>query len=93
MLINDNGREYDTDKLSEYSSYTQALIKRLIYLRYVGIRDVLSNSCCNKFKIKQVREELNKENNLKRLQNVFGYEIDEINYYIDFAEEFIPMAR
>ncbi|MHC0166810.1 hypothetical protein ACYIMG_14780 [Enterococcus faecium] len=28
MIINDNGREYDTEKIEEYSSYTQGLIKR-----------------------------------------------------------------
>ena len=43
MIINDNGREYDTEKIEEYSSYTQGLIKRLIYVRYVGIRDLLSD--------------------------------------------------
>lgn len=44
MIINDNGREYDTEKIEEYSSYTQGLIKRLIYVRYVGIRDLLSDN-------------------------------------------------
>ena len=26
MIINDNGREYDTEKIEEYSSYTQGLV-------------------------------------------------------------------
>ncbi|EHM36107.1 Gp55 protein, putative [Enterococcus faecium E4453] len=41
----------------------------------------------------QVREALNKDNNVERIKNVFGYSIEEINYYIDFAEAFIPMVR
>ncbi|MBL5003700.1 hypothetical protein CUZ89_1883 [Enterococcus xinjiangensis] len=41
----------------------------------------------------QVREALNKDNNVERIKNVFGYGIEEINYYIDFAEAFIPMVR
>ncbi len=56
MIINDNGREYDTEKIEEYSSYTQGLIKRLIDVRYVGIRDLLSDNCCSKYKVNQVRE-------------------------------------
>ena len=54
MIINDNGREYDTEKIEEYSSYTQGLIKRLIYVRYVGIRDLwiwvnTSDTICENF--------------------------------------------
>ena len=67
MIINDNGREYDTEKIEEYSSYTQGLIKRLIYVRYVGIRDLLSDNCCSKYKVNQVREALNKDNNVERI--------------------------
>lgn len=93
MIINDNGREYDTEKIEEYSSYTQGLIKRLIYVRYVGIRDLLSDNCCNKYKVNQLREALNKDNNVERIKKVFGYGIEEINYYIDLAEAFIPMVR
>ncbi len=70
MIINDNGREYDTEKIEEYSSYTQGLIKRLIYVRYVGIRDLLSDNCCSKYKVNQVREALNKDNNVERIKNV-----------------------
>ncbi len=36
MIINDNGREYDTEKIEEYSSYTQGLIKRLDLSQYLG---------------------------------------------------------
>ncbi|MGH1867189.1 hypothetical protein ABE905_06735 [Enterococcus durans] len=93
MIINDNGREYDTEKIEEYSSYTQRLIKRLIYVRYVGIRDLLSDNCCSKYRVSQVREALTNENNIERIKNVFGYDVEEINYYIDFAEQFIPMVR
>lgn len=39
----------------------------------------------------QVREALNKDNNVERIK-CFGYSIEEINYYIDFAEAFIPMV-
>ena len=70
MIINDNGREYDTEKIEEYSSYTQGLIKRLIYVRYVGIRDLLSDNCCSKYKVNQVREALNKDNNVERIKNI-----------------------
>ncbi|MGX7199212.1 hypothetical protein [Enterococcus nangangensis] len=93
MIINDNGREYDTEKIEEYSSYTRNLIFRLIYLRYVSIRDLLSDSCCNKMRLDAVKKAVLEEKNIKRIQNVFNYSVDEINFYISFAEEKIPMAR
>ena len=80
-------------RLKSIHLITQGLIKRLIYVRYVGIRDLLSDNCCSKYKVNQVREALNKDNNVERIKNVLGYSIEEINYYIDFAEAFIPMVR
>ncbi|OUK12900.1 hypothetical protein BU183_17695 [Enterococcus faecium] len=93
MIINDNGREYDTEKIEEYSSYTQGLIKRLIYVRYVGIRDLLSDNCCSKYKVNQVREALNKDNNVERIKNGEKKEFNMNSFNIDFAEAFIPMVR
>ena len=93
MILNDNGREYDTDKLESYSVYTQRTIRRLIYLRYVGIRDLLSDCCCQKVKLVAVRKAIQEEKNVNRIKNVFGYTLEEINFYIDYADENIPMVR
>ena len=93
MILNDNGREYDTDKLDSYSIYTQRTIRRLIYLRYVGIRDLLSDCCCQKVKLIAVREAIQEEKNVNRIKNVFGYTLEEINFYIDYTDQHIPMAR
>ena len=93
MILNDNGREYDTDKLESYSVYTQRTIRRLIYLRYVGIRDLLSDCCCQKVKLVAVRKAIQEEKNVNRIKNVFGYTLEEINFYIDYADDNIPMVR
>lgn len=93
MILNDNGREYDTDKLDSYSIYTQRTIRRLIYLRYVGIRDLLSDCCCQKVKLVAVRKAIQEEKNIDRIKNVFGYSLEEINFYIDYADQNIPMVR
>lgn len=93
MILNDNGREYDTDKLESYSVYTQRTIRRLIYLRYVGIRDLLSDCCCQKVKLVAVKKAIQEEKNVNRIKNVFGYTLEEINFYIDYADQNIPMVR
>lgn len=93
MILNDNGREYDTEKMDSYSVYTQRLLVRLIYLRYVGIRDLLSDCCCNKVKLVAVRKAIQDEKNVNRIKNVFGYTLEEINFYVDYADQNIPMAR
>lgn len=93
MILNDNGREYDLDKIDSYSVYTQRTIRRLLYLRYVSIRDLLSDCCCQKVKLVAVRKAIQEEKNINRIKNVFGYSLDEINFYIDYAEQNIPMVR
>ena len=93
MILNDNGREYDLEKIDSYSVYTQRTIRRLIYLRYVGIRDLLSDCCCQKVKLVAVRKAIQEEKNVDRIKNVFGYTLEEINFYIDYADQNIPMAR
>ena len=93
MILNDNGREYDLEKISSYSVYTQRTIVRLIYLRYVSIRDLLSPNCCNKMKLLDVKTAIKEEKNMNRIKNVFGYSDEEIIFYIDYADENIPMVR
>ena len=93
MILNDNGREYDLEKIDSYSVYTQRTIRRLIYLRYVGIRDLLSDCCCQKVKLVAVRKAIQEEKNIDRIKNVFGYTLEEINFYIDYADQNIPMVR
>ncbi|WP_270790082.1 hypothetical protein [Enterococcus diestrammenae] len=93
MILNDNGREYDLDKIDSYSVYTQRTIRRLLYLRYASIRDLLSDCCCQKVKLVAVRKAIQEEKNINRIKNVFGYTLEEINFYIDYAEQNIPMVR
>ena len=93
MILNDNGREYDLDKIDSYSVYTQRTIRRLLYLRYVSIRDLLSDCCCQKVKLVAVRNAIQEEKNINRIKNVFGYSLEEINFYIDYADQNIPMVK
>lgn len=93
MIINDNGREYNLDKLSGYSSNTQGIIRRLIYLRYVAIRDLLSNSCCNKLRASIVKEKVQDINELKRIENVFNFSEEEIIFYVEYSIDNFPMVR
>lgn len=93
MILNDNGREYDTEKIDSYSVYTQRTIGRLIYLRYVSIRDLLSPNCCSKMKLLDVKSAIQEEKNIDRIKTVFKYSDEEIIFYIDYADENIPMVR
>lgn len=93
MKLNDNGRKYDTDKMDSYSLNTHKLITRLVHLRYVSIRDLLSPNCCSKMKLLDVKSAIQEEKNINRIKNVFGYSLEEINFYIDYADQNIPMVR
>lgn len=93
MIVNDNGREYDVDKLDNYSSMTQSIINRLIYARYVGIRNVLSNSSCNKLKGSRIKEMINDPNSMNKIKNIFDYSDKEIIFYVDYAIKNFPMVK
>lgn len=93
MIINDNGREYDIDKLDSYSSMTQSIINRLIYARYVGIRNVLSDSSCNKLKGSRIKEMIYDANSMNKIKNVFNYSDEEIIFYVDYTIKNFPMVK
>lgn len=93
MILNDNGREYDLEKIDSYSLNTQKLITRLIHLRYAQIVKVLSNTSETKMNLLEVKKALESKDVADRIKNVFGYSLEEINFYIDYADDNIPMAR
>lgn len=93
MMLNDNGREYDTGRIPSYSAYTQRIILRLIYTRYDGIRTLLSDCCCRKVKLVEIREAIKDEKNINRIKETFGYTDEEILFYVDYTDQHIPMAR
>ena len=93
MVINDNGREYDLDNLDSYSSMTQGIIRRLIYARYVGIRNLLSDNCCNKVKSSAIKEMIIHQDTIERIKNIFDYTDEEINFYIDYTIQNFPMVK
>lgn len=93
MIIKDSGREYDMKRLGEYSELTQGVVKRLIYSRYVGIRNLLNSSRCNKMTSKVLKDKLSIEEELQRVSSVFGYSREEILFYVDYTISNFPMVR
>lgn len=93
MIIKDNDREYDISRLNEYSELTLGIIKRLIYSRYVSIRNLLNSSRCNKMTSKVLKDKLSSEEEIKRVSNVFGYSKDEILFYVNYTISNFPMVR
>lgn len=93
LVINDNGREYDINKLDSYSSMTQGIVRRLIYSRYVAIRNLLSDSCCNKLKASRVKEMINDKASVERIKNIFSFTDEEITFYIDYTIQNFPMVK
>ncbi len=93
MIIKDNGREYDIDRLDSYSSMTQSIVNRLIYARYVGIRNVLSDSSCNKLKGSKIKDMINDTNSINEIKNIFDYSDEEIFFYVDYTIKNFPMVK
>lgn len=93
MIIKDNGREYDIDRLDNYSSMTQSIVNRLIYARYVGIRNVLSDSSCNKLKGSKIKDMINDKDNINKIKNIFDFSDDEIFFYVDYTIKNFPMVK
>lgn len=93
VILNDNGREYDLEKIDSYSLNTQKLITRLIHLRYTQIVKVLSNTSETKMNLSEVKKALESKDVANRIKSTFGYTLEEINFYIDYADQNIPMVR
>lgn len=101
MNIVDNERVYDSDwlfdiannKLQEYDNALYKQLHRLCYLRYVNIRNILSNASCQQPCVNKVKELVKDENNIKRINKVFGYDKEEINIYVKYIDEFMVLIK
>ncbi len=99
MIINDNGRIYTTESMIEIAnkdpdnrdSIERELLyafNRLIYLRYVNLRQIVSDNHCQKMKPDQVREKLN----INKINVYYDCTEEEVMFYIDYASEFIQIV-
>lgn len=99
MLIKDNSNTYDSEAMlliakkepSERTSIERDEFNyfcRLVYLRYVNVRSVVSHSKCQKLKPNQVRDQLKPE----QVRKYYSFSDDEIHFYIDFAEKYIQIV-
>ncbi|KEK25706.1 hypothetical protein [Bacillus gaemokensis] len=98
MIINDNGREYDTDYLErvwlkvpgERTSVERDIFNagaRFIYYRYTQIRDIVNRNRCNNLTIDKVKRLLD----INRVQMFLPITEEEINYIISFIEQNIQI--
>jgi hypothetical protein len=72
---------------------TQGIVKRLIYSRYVAIRNLLSDSCCNKIKASVVQDSIKNKEVIERIKKVFNYTEKEIIFYVEYTIEQFPIVR
>ncbi|PFK16610.1 hypothetical protein [Bacillus cereus] len=98
MIINDNGRKYDTDYL-ERVARTEAEDRtsverdifnagaRFIYYRYTQIRDIMNRNRCNNLTIEKVKQLLD----INRVQMFLSITEEEIHYIISFVERYIKI--
>lgn len=100
LLINDNGRTYDTQRLVAHAEGKQEMDRavyaeanRLIYLRYTYIRQLLSNSSCRQPMLYRMKVMLEDEEQRQRVRSVFEYTDEEIDFYLFFVEKFIKLVR
>ncbi|PEX97793.1 hypothetical protein CN465_06140 [Bacillus cereus] len=98
MIINDNGREYDTDYLErvarlevgDRTSVERDIFNagaRFIYYRYTQIRDIINRNRCNNLTINKVKQLLD----IDRVQMFLPITEEEINYIISFVGRYIQI--
>ncbi|PEX45042.1 hypothetical protein COJ42_14095 [Bacillus cereus] len=98
MIINDNGREYDTDYLErvamsepeDRTSVERDIFNagaRFIYYRYTQIRDIINRNRCNNLTINKVKQLLD----IDRVQMFLSITEEEIHYIISFVERYIQI--
>ncbi|EJS59723.1 hypothetical protein COK09_06485 [Bacillus cereus] len=98
MIINDNGREYDTDYLErvamletgDRTSVERDIFNagaRFIYYRYTQIRDIINRNRCNNLTINKVKQLLD----IDRVQMFLPITKEEIHYIISFVERYIQI--
>ncbi|MEK0220884.1 hypothetical protein [Bacillus proteolyticus] len=98
MIINDNGREYDTDYLERVAmlepenrtSVERDIFNagaRFIYYRYTQIRDIINRNRCNNLTINKVKQLLD----IDRVQMFFPITEKEIHYIISFVERYMQI--
>ncbi|MCQ6530760.1 hypothetical protein [Bacillus mycoides] len=96
MIINDNGREYDTDYLERVAltepdnrtSVERDIFNagaRFIYYRYTQIRDIMNRNRCKNITIHKVKQLLDTD----RVQMFLPITEEEIHYMISFVERYI----
>ncbi|PFP88679.1 hypothetical protein COK02_18325 [Bacillus cereus] len=98
MIINDNGREYDTDYLERVAA-TEPIDRtsverdifnagaRFIYYRYTQVRDIINRNRCNNLTIDKVKQLLD----IDRVQMFLSITEEEIHYIISFVERYIQV--
>ncbi|EGO2798148.1 hypothetical protein ACSSIR_001377 [Enterococcus faecalis] len=98
MLIEDNGRSYNTEEMLIIASKKDrdsierdiySSFKRLAYLRYTQVRDVVNDNRCHKLKPSDVKERLDVE----KVQKYFDYSREEIFFYIQFATDYLRIVQ
>lgn len=99
MIISDHGRVYDSEEMQmiaskakeERDSYERDIhneFVRLVYLRYVNIRSIISNNMCRKMQPQQVLEELDAE----KIKQYYNWTTEEVVFYVKFAKKYISIT-
>jgi hypothetical protein len=100
MILNHKGTQFEIDQMeligqklaADRTDQERKLFSefcRLVYERYVNIREVVNDNRCRKLNV----EDLRKQMDINAIQCYLDYSSDEIEFYIDFACKYIQIVR
>lgn len=101
MIILDGTYEYETDYIDnvlakdERDSIERTILNafsRHAYYLYTRIRDCVTSRKCKKLSIDVVRERLQEENHFIFTTTTLKLNYEQINYVLNFVENFYPAA-
>ncbi|MED2933443.1 hypothetical protein P4308_15300 [Bacillus wiedmannii] len=101
MIIVDGSWTFDTDLMIQYAekdertSYERDMLnqfRKYSYWRYCQIRDCVNPRKCKRLKITEVRERLQKEDNLIFTKDILKISSEEVFFILDFIEEYFELV-
>lgn len=93
MLIKDKDFSFNSKQVSELSESDTLKARKLVYRRYVYIRQLVAGDCCQQPTVERLRELIKEHNNYERVARIYGYSKAETDCYLDLITELIPFIR
>lgn len=93
-LVLGHGTYEDPEELLKSGDgYTKSLLLKDLYNRYVNLRYLAGGNGCAKSPYLKVYSTLHKPENLKRIEERYGYTEEELDYFLNLAKENLPFIK